>query len=93
MRNITEATTLENQVIETLNQYIADNPGYQLNEKALEQIHANAKSFDRLVNDQHYLMKTEITPEKACVVQFTTGQGSLISTYTFFAAVISGTAK
>ena len=84
---------MEQQIIDTLNQYISQNPGFQLNEKALEQIHANAKSFDRLVNDQHYLMTTEITPEKACVVQFTTEQGSLISTYTFFAAVISGTAK
>ena len=85
----TEATTLENQIIDALNQYIAENPGSQLNEKALAQIHASAKSYDRLVNDLHYLMQTEITDEKACVVQFTTEQGSLISTYTFFNVVVS----
>ena len=84
---------MEQQIIDTLNQYISQNPGYKLNEKALEQIHANAKSYDSLVNDQHYLMKTDITPEKACVVRFTTEQGRLISTYTFFNAVISETAK
>ena len=50
---------MENQIIDTLNQYISQNPGNQLNEKALEQIHANAKSYDRLVNDRHYLMKTQ----------------------------------
>ena len=80
-----EANTLENQILETLNQYISQNPGNQLNEKALEQIHENAKSYDRLVNDLHYLMKTEISPEKACIVQFTT--------YTFFSAIISETTK
>jgi len=84
---------VEQQIIDTLNQYIAQNPGYKLNEKALEQIHASAKSFDCLVNNLHYLMKNEITPEKACVVQFITEQGSLISTYTFFNAVISENAK
>lgn len=80
---------MEQQIIDTLNQYVAENPGTTLNEKALEQIQASAKSYDRLVNDLHYLMKTEITTEKACVVQFTTEQGSLISTYTFFNAVIA----
>ncbi len=84
---------MEQQIIDTPNQYISQNPGYQLNEKALEQIHASAKSYDRLVNDLHYLMKIEITTEKACIVQFTTEQGSLISTYTFFNAVIAETAK
>ena len=82
---------MEQQIIDTLNQYVAENPGSTLNEKALEQIHENAKSYDTLVNVQHYLMKTEISPEKACIVQFTTEQGSLISTYTFFNAIISGT--
>ncbi len=84
---------MEQQIIDTLNQYISQNPGYKLSEKALEQIHASAMSYDRLVNDQHYLMKTEITSEKACVVQFTTEQGSLISTYTFFSAIIADSAK
>ena len=84
---------MEQQILDTLNQYITENPGYQLNEKALEQIHASAKSYDRLVNDLHYLMKTEITSEKTCVVQFTTEQGSLISTYTFFNAIVAETAK
>ena len=84
---------MEQQIIDTLNQYVAENPGSKINEKALEQIHENAKSYDTLVNDQHYLMKTEITPEKACVVQFTTEQGSLISTYTFFNAVVAEAKK
>ena len=80
---------MEQQVIDTLNQYVAQNPGCKLNEKALEQIHSNAKSYDRLVNDQHYLMKTEITPERACVVQFSTEEGAVMSMYTFFHAVIA----
>ena len=80
---------MEQQIIEVLNQYVAENSGYHVNEKALEQIHANAKSFDRLVNDQHYLMKTELTDENTCVVQFTTEQGKVMTTYTFFNAVIS----
>ena len=33
---------MENQIIDALNQYISQNPGSQLNEKALAQIHANA---------------------------------------------------
>lgn len=53
---------MEQQIIDTLNQYISQNPGYKLNVKALDQIHASAKSYDRLVHEQHYLMKTEIIP-------------------------------
>ena len=82
---------MEQQIIDALNQYVAENPGSTLNEKALEQIHENAKSYDTLVNVQHYLMKTEISPEKACIVQFTTEQGAVITTYTFFSAIISET--
>ena len=84
---------MEQQIIDTLNQYISQNPGYKLNEKALEQIHANAKSYDSLVNDQHYLMKTELTDDNTCVVQFTTEQGKVMTTYTFFNAVISEEVK
>ena len=80
---------MEQQILDALNQYISQNPGYQLNKKAQEQIHASAKSYDRLVNDQHYLMKTELTDENTCVVQFTTEQGKVMTTYTFFNAVIS----
>ena len=79
---------MEQQILDTLNQYIAENPGSWLNEKALAQIHASAKSYDRLVNDLHYLMQTEITDEKACIVRFLTDQGKVISTYTFFNAVL-----
>ena len=60
---------------------------------SIHQIHANAKSYDRLVNDQHYLMKTELTDDNTCVVQFTTEQGKVMTTYTFFKAVISEEAK
>ena len=84
---------MEQQIIDTLNQYISQNPNYQLNEKVLAQIHASAKTYDRLVNDLHYLMKTEINDERTCIVQFTTEQGSLISTYTFFNAVLDAAAK
>ena len=80
---------MEQQIIDVLNQYVTKNSGYHVNEKVLEQIHANAKSYDRLVNDQHYLMKTELTDENTCVVQFTTEQGKVMTTYTFFNAVIS----
>ena len=80
---------MKQQIIDTLNQYVAENSGYSLNEQILAQIHANAKSYDRLVNDQHYLMKTELTDENTCVVQFTTEQGKVMTTYTFFNAVIS----
>ena len=68
-------------------------PWIQAECKSLDQIHANAKSYDRLVNDQHYLMKTEIIPERACLVQFTTEQGNVITTNTFFNAVVSEEAK
>ena len=84
---------MEQQIIDVLNQYVAENSGYQVNDKALEQIHANAKSYDRLVNDQHYLMKTELTDDNTGVVQFTTEQGNVMTTYTFFKAVISEEAK
>ena len=79
---------MEQHILDTLNQYIAENPGSWLNEKALAQIHASAKSYDRLVNDLHYHMKTEINEERTCVVQFSTDQGKVISTYTFFNAVL-----
>ena len=84
---------MEQQILDVLNQYAAENPGNMVNEKTLEQIHASAKSYDRLVNDRHYLMKTEITPEKTCVVRFTTEQGAVITTYTFFNALISEKSK
>ncbi len=84
-----EDSNLEQQIIDVLNQYVEENSRYNVNEKALEQIHANAKSFDRLVNDQHYLMKTELTDDNTCVVQFVTEQGKVMTTYSFFNAVIS----
>ena len=88
-----EDSNLEQQIIDVLNQYVAENSGYQVNENALAQIHENAKIYDSLVKDQHYLMKTEITEDRACVVQFTTEQGNVMTTYTFFKAVISEEAK
>ena len=84
---------MENQILDTLNQYIAENPGSQLNEKALAQLHASAKSYDRLVNDMHYVMKTEINEERTCIVQFLTDQDKVISTYTFFNTVITEAPK
>ncbi len=84
-----EDSNLEQQIINVLNQYVAENSGYHVNDKALEQICANEKSYDRLVNDQHYLMKTELTDDNTCVVQFVTEQGKVMTTYSFFNAVIS----
>ena len=84
---------MEQQIIDVLNQYAAQNSGYQVNEKALEQIHANAKSYDRLVNDQHFMMKNEITDGSTCMVQFIADEGKVMTTYTFFKAVISAEAK
>ena len=84
---------MEQQIIDVLKQYVAENSGYSLNEQALAQIHENAKAYESLVNDQHYLMKTEITEDRACVVQFMTEQGNVMTTYTFFKAVISEEAK
>ena len=88
-----EDSNLEQQIIDVLNQYVAENSGYSLNEQALAQIHENAKAYESLVNDQHYLMKTEINEDRACVVQFMTEQGNVMTTYTFFKAVISEEAK
>ena len=84
---------MEQQIIDVLNQYVAQNSGYRVNDNALAQIHENAKIYDSLVKDQHYLMKTEITEDRACVVQFTTEQGNVMTTYTFFKAVISEETK
>ena len=84
---------VEQQIIDVLNQYVAQNSGYQVNEKALEQIHENANTFDSLVSDQLYLMKTELTDDGTCVVRFTTDQGKVMTTYTFFKAVISEESK
>ena len=39
--------------------------------------------------ERDYQMKTELTDENTCVVQFTTEQGKVMTTYTFFNAVIS----
>ena len=38
-------------------------------------------------------MKTELTDDNTGVVQFTTEQGNVMTTYTFFKAVISEEAK
>ena len=91
--SLPEDSYLEQQIIDVLNQFIAQKSGYQLNDKALAQIHVNAKTYDRLVNDQHYLMKTELTDDGTCVVQFTTDQGAVMTTYTFFKAIISEETK
>ena len=77
------------QIIEAINHYADENKGFVPNEKALQQIRANAKAYDRLVNDRHYTMKTEITDENACVIQFCNEQGAVVSTYTFFNALIA----
>ena len=92
-KSLPEDSQLEQQIIDVLNQYVAENSGYQVNDNALAQIHENAKIYDSLVKDQHYLMKTEITEDRACVVQFTTEQGKVMTTYTFFKAVITEDSK
>ena len=84
---------MEQQIIDVLNQYVAENSGYQVNDNALAQIHENAKAYESLVNDQHYLMKTELIDDNTCLVQFTTEQGKVMTTYTFFKAVISEDSK
>ena len=88
-----EDSQLEQQIIDVLNQYIAENSGLSLNEQTLVQIHENANDYYSFVNDQHYLMKTEITEDRACVVQFMTEQGNVMTTYTFFKAVMSEESK
>ena len=85
---LSEVTHVEQQILDALNQYVAENPGHKLNKKAIKQIHANAESFDHLVNDLHYQMKIHITMEKTCIVRFTTEQGALITTYTFYGAIV-----
>ena len=84
---------MEQQIVDVLNQYVSENSGYQVNDNALAQIHENAKAYESLVHDQHYLMKTEINEDRACVVQFMTEQGNVMTTYTFFKAVISEETK
>ena len=84
---------MEQQIINVLNQYVSENSGYHVNDNALAQIHSNAESYDRLVNDQHYMMKTELTDDGTCVIQFMTEYGKVMTTYTFFKAVISEETK
>ena len=84
---------MEEQIIAALEQYAKENPGTKVNEKTRDAIHQNAKAFDNLVSGHEYTMKTQINSDNACVVQFVTEQGAVMSIYTFFNAIIKANAK
>ena len=84
-----EVIELEEQILAFLEKHVRENQGIKINEKAVKAIRENAKSFERLTSENHYRMKTEITGENTCVVRFTTETGEVISTYSFYNAVIS----
>ena len=53
------------------------------------EIKANAKSFQSLVDNLKYEMKLNITEEGTFVVEFSSTQGQVYTTYTFNNAVVA----
>lgn len=80
---------MEEKITAFLDQYLANNPDRKASERFVGEIKANAKSFQRLVDNLKYEMKLDITEEGAFVVQFSSAQGQVYTTYTFNNAVVA----
>lgn len=80
---------MEERITAFLDQYLKNNPGRKASERFVGEIKANAKSFQRLVDNLKYEMKLDITEEGAFVVQFSPAQGQVYTTYTFNNAVVA----
>lgn len=80
---------MEERITAFLDQYLKNNPGRKASERFVGEIKANAKSFQRLVDNLKYEMKLDITEEGAFVVQFSSAQGQVCTTYTFNNAVVA----
>ena len=80
---------VEERITAFLDQYLKNNPGRKASERFVGEIKANAKSFQSLVDNLKYEMKLDITEEGAFVVQFSSAQGQVYTTYTFNNAVVA----
>ena len=72
-----------------MDQYLKNNPGRKASERFAEVIKANAETFRRLAEDLKYEMKLDITGDGAFLVQFSSPQGQVYTTYTFHNAVVA----
>ena len=80
---------MEERITAFLDQYLKNNPGCKASDRFVGEIKANAKSFQRMVDSLKYEMKLDIKEEGAFVVQFSTAQGQVYTTYTFNNAVVA----
>ena len=80
---------MEERITAFLDQNLKNNPGRKASERFVGEIKANAKSFQRLVDNLKYEMKLDITEEGAFVVQFSSAQRQVYTTYTFNNAVVA----
>ncbi len=80
---------MEEKITAYLDQYLKSNPGRKADELFLEGLKTNAKSFQRLADNHNYEMKLSITEEGTFVVQFSTEQGQVCTTYTYYNAVVA----
>ena len=79
---------MEEKIKAFLEQYLENNPGRKADERFLDGIKANAKSFQRLADTLSYEMKLNITEEGTLVVQFSSAD-QVYTTYTFYNAVVA----
>lgn len=83
---------MEQEIIDLIYAYAEKASGGQPNKRVLERIKQNSASFKRLVEGCGYIMKPSINEEGACVVEFSSSEGKVYTTYTFL-GVLDGAQK
>ena len=76
---------MEEKILDAITQYANEHEDLQVNEKIVAQIHDNSGALDSL--DQRFVNHITINEERACLVQYTSEEGAVYTTYTFLNAV------
>ncbi len=80
------------QIIAFIEKSAKENDGWMPNKKTIEYIRQNAGEFDRMIPDEQVRLKTEMTEDRDCIVQFVSEQGAVYGTYTFFNSIVAASA-
>jgi hypothetical protein len=76
------------QITQAIGEYLKEHPELKENPDSIKRMTANSRSFQELISFNRYKMEVEITDEYSCVVQFSSDEGKIYTTYIFNKVVI-----
>lgn len=74
---------LPEQIVQTIEEYLKEHPELKENPDSIKRMTQNSRSFQELISFNHYKMEVEITDEHSFVVQFSSDEGKIYTTYIF----------